>query len=568
MQSTPLTFANVKAIIRSGRLPLAPAEIAHLNNLIETVRRQITELKTKRGVLKPERTIRMLERKLESYSSIFAPIRRVPPEILTAIFIYAVDTNCIGSLDAYRDATAAMSLGMVCSVWRTVALSTPTIWASLLVRVEFLEDLEYPPGVLQRLKLHLIRSQGEHLDVTLIIDEPTEIQTVIDYVGTSASDSIRIPSYKDTFSQHRRYIGAQSGPGSPHFRPFSWKNLQSVELLVEFDSDFPQETSDFVELFGNPSLRYFRCSSGRFPLGTAFPKSQITHLRIDDTSQMGCLLYLSYLPALVTARFTVSRDEDEEVPKSSHLVLLQLRSLSLDICSEYWNVEADVISTSVIHDALTLPSLKNLAYTTTATKNVSIYDSDSGLSTFMTSLSTMHRRSKCTLSSFKLDGIPAKDADLVALLDQMPHLVELDIREARKPSPFQIQHQSLQGDYDHNVTITSELLQSLTFPRYKSLSQLRRIVLWIHDDWKDNQFPFELLLESRSRLNQSHEIQCIESAYLHIVDGNQEAKWLLDWKRLRRLQKAGMAVKVVQHFDQNNLHRDEGWAKKVLFGYK
>ena len=64
-----------------------------------------------------------LERKMENTMGYIAPIRRLPQELLRGVFSFAFeDYPC-----------CAWVLSAVCSLWRRMALSMPTIWSKVCI---------------------------------------------------------------------------------------------------------------------------------------------------------------------------------------------------------------------------------------------------------------------------------------------------------------------------------------------------------------------------------------------------------------------------------------------------
>ncbi|KAK7045858.1 hypothetical protein VNI00_007280 [Paramarasmius palmivorus] len=508
------------------------------------------------------------------------------PEILTEIFLNAVDTNGITD----HDPTVAMSLSMVCSTWRSVALSISAIWARISAYFDFdgEQDFQYPTGVLQRLELHLTRSRSELLEVTLKIASFHETQGVTGYLRAPAEVANTInppellPLLRAILSESHR-IRMLSLPTEDKLsqlealsllRPFTWKNLHSIDIKVDFDDDDAEAATELVELFGisNPNLRRIRFSNtrGHFPttLSSSFPPSQITHLHVGYILNTTAFHYLSHFPALVSAelgiwkRINVGYESDEDVqePEQPRLVLPHLRSLSLDLCPGNIHIDGDLNATYLFHDALTLPSLKNLAYTSKRMVNCK---SDGHSENFVASLSQMLERSNYPVLSFRLECIPIIDSYLVWLLKQLPLL---EVFEVRGADGISILHNIYcdHGFEDDIFTTTSQLLEALTLTPTNAqlLPRLRRIILWTRTDWREDCYPFETLLESRMR-----GFRPLESAYLHLVDEGPDTKWTFDWRCLKALQENGMAVKVVQRFSSNGRPCDDSRAK-VLFGYE
>jgi F-box-like len=65
-----------------------------------------------------------------SHTALIAPIGRLPPEILSEIFLHCRDPK------KRRLDKVPLSLGSVCSRWRTIALSTAQLWASFALTIE------------------------------------------------------------------------------------------------------------------------------------------------------------------------------------------------------------------------------------------------------------------------------------------------------------------------------------------------------------------------------------------------------------------------------------------------
>ena len=71
---------------------------------------------------------RALSEEIEAHRALISPFRRLPLEIMGEIFAHCLPThhNAVMSVEE-----APLLLGRVCSVWRSITLSTPRLWASL-----------------------------------------------------------------------------------------------------------------------------------------------------------------------------------------------------------------------------------------------------------------------------------------------------------------------------------------------------------------------------------------------------------------------------------------------------
>jgi len=79
-----------------------------------------------------------------THIALVAPIRRLPPEILSEIFIHCMSPNSFDCklYDSRNLDKAPLLLGQVCSRWRSISLSTPRLWTSftLTIRPKYLKS--------------------------------------------------------------------------------------------------------------------------------------------------------------------------------------------------------------------------------------------------------------------------------------------------------------------------------------------------------------------------------------------------------------------------------------------
>ncbi|KAJ7478893.1 hypothetical protein FB451DRAFT_1240155 [Mycena latifolia] len=88
---------------------------------------EITETRMK--LLRLEREALYISRHIERCKLPMAPIRRVPPEILSKIFVSYSDL--INDSPSFSDVRRGVwLLGHVCGHWRAVGLSTSALWSS------------------------------------------------------------------------------------------------------------------------------------------------------------------------------------------------------------------------------------------------------------------------------------------------------------------------------------------------------------------------------------------------------------------------------------------------------
>lgn len=81
-------------------------------------------------------------RKISNYRRAFpAPIRRLPPEILTLIFSYCTLINDHNHLTNVSLSIAPVNLSQVCKWWRELTLSAPVLWSNIGIDIDALESI-------------------------------------------------------------------------------------------------------------------------------------------------------------------------------------------------------------------------------------------------------------------------------------------------------------------------------------------------------------------------------------------------------------------------------------------
>ncbi|KAE9402002.1 hypothetical protein BT96DRAFT_879853 [Gymnopus androsaceus JB14] len=89
---------------------------------------------------------------LRDYSALLSPIRRVPNDVLCVIFGHYCRS--------YKTARAPVKLASICSHWRSVVISTPSLWSNF--------TFSSVPGLPPRLpliELILDRSRQQPLEI-------------------------------------------------------------------------------------------------------------------------------------------------------------------------------------------------------------------------------------------------------------------------------------------------------------------------------------------------------------------------------------------------------------------
>ena len=93
--------------------------LSSLDAEIERVQSIVNELHHERRALSDE---------IEAHRALISPIRQLPLEVLGEIFVHCLPEGCNAIMSSQE---APLLLGRICSAWRSIALSTPRLWASL-----------------------------------------------------------------------------------------------------------------------------------------------------------------------------------------------------------------------------------------------------------------------------------------------------------------------------------------------------------------------------------------------------------------------------------------------------
>ncbi|PPR07872.1 hypothetical protein CVT24_005610 [Panaeolus cyanescens] len=164
-----------------------------------------------------------LQRSIDALRSLSAPIRRLPPELLSEIFTHCLPPNPFNKPSPLK---APLLLAQVCGFWRDVAIATPQLWASLaMTRVDKPPCHKSTMGVL---RTWLTRSA----------DRPLWVSFHADAFPYGALDEV-LNDFHDHFEHIRLTMGYQSHPVIHQNKRFP--------LLKHFDIRTPYELPSAVE---------------------------------------------------------------------------------------------------------------------------------------------------------------------------------------------------------------------------------------------------------------------------------------------------------------------------------
>ncbi|KAJ7464744.1 hypothetical protein B0H11DRAFT_2051044 [Mycena galericulata] len=302
------------------------SEIAQIKDLllapsaeIERLDHEIAKLHHKRWTL---RTF------VDGHRALIAPIRRLPPDIVREIFVACMPVDQNAAMSAHE---APLLLGRICSAWRTVALSTPTIWSSIHI-VEPLVDPseEIYEGCLQLVRTWLERSGAVPLSISFrgcgnpLLDPSPYFETVV------------------SFSHRWQHISLWGCSGISLSKA-QVPMLQSIKIL-DYALGDERSIAETQEFLGAASVQDVVIGTDINPMELPLPWSQLTtlvltrlrgpkrHLRRAILSSSTALNILSECRNLRKCALTIfpsGGDETVTVPSSVELPLLSSLTISM-----------------------------------------------------------------------------------------------------------------------------------------------------------------------------------------------------------------------------------------------
>ena len=228
-------------------------------------------------------------------------IRRLPPDVTSTIFEF-----CLSDFTDH-DFFVPLSLGAICSYWREIAWSTPSLWSSLVVRVP--SDSHIITGIAQE---WLARS-GQ-LPLSIRISSSTL------YNNTFSALADIINQYSTRWSELDLYI-----PGCCYQHFHATHNHAPILKSIRFHT--VDNATDLNLQLTCPRLERANLSFVQMG-GVEIQWDNLTHLTLHSISSCDCFLILRKTPRLVFCK--VSSLCSPYVARSiGPLVLSSLRSLLL-----------------------------------------------------------------------------------------------------------------------------------------------------------------------------------------------------------------------------------------------
>ncbi|KAJ7230267.1 hypothetical protein GGX14DRAFT_582649 [Mycena pura] len=378
------------------------AHLALLDDEIARLKARVEQLEEERLAIGTRR---------QRNHAILSPLRRIPPEVLVEVFLCSLPPEYVDyNRGRYDIKESPWVLTHVCSRWRTVALSTSSLWSRIVIAYHPGDDpfSAYP---LPLVKAHIQRSGSQQLAVTFCGRETPYWEPQVEVLQCLTQHCRRwveldmrltsrllplVTSLRDQVPCLRKiYLDCESQPAIQSLDCF-----ETARSLVDFSVDVP---------------RY---------IPIHLPVHQLTRYSMKASWDVHHSL-LTLALNLVEAWIQVDVD-DQRWPEPSPIILPFLRRLR--------------VSEPEILDYITAPTLEGIAFC--------IDDDDLD---FQHRLAALLHRSSCPMRRLCLDGRPTACGTL-AILQAAPCIVELVILSVYGETP----------PLDDEATEVNTLMSTLT----------------------------------------------------------------------------------------------------------
>ncbi|KAJ7673777.1 hypothetical protein DFH06DRAFT_1081621 [Mycena polygramma] len=239
-------------------------------------------------------------------AEIVYPVLTLPPEITSEIFVQAVNP-----LDKASSRSAPLLLLRICRLWRTIALSTPCLWAGL----NFGFRRDEPTFSAQAL--------GNFAEGWLSRSHDLPVSLGFDYLGAMSEDRVTQLLGAHASRLHHVHIRMSSDAVSGLQRIGKLPELRSLSFVTYIENlAIFQQVQTFCDA---PRLREVALGCGITPHKLLLPWGQITTFSGERFTVTDCRRVLRDLPLLTKCTFTWLVAEPNAAPVIiTHPVLKEL----------------------------------------------------------------------------------------------------------------------------------------------------------------------------------------------------------------------------------------------------
>ncbi|KAK7038174.1 hypothetical protein R3P38DRAFT_539183 [Favolaschia claudopus] len=344
------------------------------------------------------------------YAALSRRVLALPLEVLAEIFEHCLPAVEFVSPDP---ATAPLVLCDVCHHWRVVALTTPMLWSSLSIDMEFLDETHWDAYV-YLYQTWLSRAQQAPLTLSIqnlaLLRHSQYLHPVLQAIARMSAQWRTIefdPTEDDT-----QLLFLNEEATSPHF-PL----LEKVSY-INTESDWQSTLAS--RLSNAPRLRELCTNSFPLTLPEDFPWAQINTFETRHATLSSCFYVLDRAVNLVQGTFRIWIDDVDAVP-TSVATLDHLEALSIDASphdDEPFFIPTQATPLSVLRHLKT-PALKHLIL-----RHDPFEPHPADISPFF----SWQSRSAAQLQSLELCRVPASGDTLISCLKVVPSLTQLRLR--------------------------------------------------------------------------------------------------------------------------------------------
>ncbi|KAJ2932395.1 hypothetical protein H1R20_g4721, partial [Candolleomyces eurysporus] len=335
--------------------------------------------------------------------------RKLPAELVVDIFSQVVPPKLRekwSESSPPHTTLTPLSLSKICRSWRSIVWNTPMLWTYVtltLNREHYETQVELLPGWLERSGHHpltiIMRGPGGDEEEDWEIHPPHEVVRQLAEVSERWKEVdmfISYPCYKDLACIRSRL---------PLLERLTIRPPDGVDSAFDYKLDFFHDA---------PRLQDLTTNGLYYADATALPWHQLRYLHGQDfLVAEDCYSMLSNAQKLVVCRFNNVQQSSAFAyasPETIHLPCLQILELSSI---------GNMLAIAFL-DSLSLPSLfelkLGLGFTFDDWKYFSI-----------SNLTSLARRSGCSLQKLTLSKIRLVEQELIECLVFLPHLVELHL---------------------------------------------------------------------------------------------------------------------------------------------
>ncbi|KAK1234497.1 hypothetical protein PQX77_002298 [Marasmius sp. AFHP31] len=350
-------------------------------------------------------------------------------------------------------------LSEVCTRWKQILLSNSDFWASISLYINFYYD--YSEDVITSLKRHLMRSGNAPLDIEIIFEwngPPRDeedipifkafLQTILDEAHRWRHLCFAGQYFAKEFMEHI-LLPLEGRLSTLESFDYGVVRMDSLDTLTAFRNALGPSNTSFrtLRLYTEGDATLLTMENLTHISG-GFPFASIRYLYLFNTLH-GSLALINLCPNLTTAHFVIpslgykarqwaglptEQPRFAEVSAKRPCRLLNLRELNVEI-TYLSQKESDypLEDVACIFASIEAPALTSLGLLSDSNRLMDPLDLDATgeRGVFTSSLNALLSKSP-GMDRLLVLNVPIRDDELIVLLDKMPHLKTLEVKEIDK----------------------------------------------------------------------------------------------------------------------------------------